>query len=176
LKKLIGLALMALAIIMVVGTVAPAQINLYNREAKATVVTDQNGLLILRGIGPYREIINFDVDGKMSIDFNDLPMAPFAPYADGPNPDGTFKLTEVFALQNSGPEAYTITISSDNARVKFWLDGTGQWWGDVSPTQTLVKGPLASGSTLEIGLFLDTTGLGSGDVITAMITISAVNP
>ncbi len=185
-KKIVGLGLMITSLLLAIGTIAPAVITLNNRSATITVVNDTNGLIQLKGIGPYGSVVSLDGNGKTQIDFSASTMSgwsTFAPSASGCNPAATFKLQDVIQLHNAGPESYVITISSNSARVQFWTRD-GQWWnyhgGSTTPAQSLTigdaSGTLGSGCNIDIGLFIDTTGLAHPSMINAKITITATNP
>ncbi|MCD6443937.1 DUF1102 domain-containing protein [Candidatus Bathyarchaeota archaeon] len=168
---------MMVALAMVVGTVAPAHIKLYNRKAKAVLSTDQSGsggLIQISGVGPYASIVTYDGKGRLKLDFNSLPQCTFAPYASGLNPDSENYLVEILVIHNAGPETYKITLKSKNPRVKFFTS-PGNWWPVVGPKKKLTLS-LPSGWNWLVGVYVDARGLGTGVTISAVIEVEATNP
>lgn len=179
-RKILGLTLMVVALAIVVGTVAPAQMKLYNRKARGVLSTDQpgsGGLIQVWGVGPYASIVTYDGKGRLKLDFNSLPQCANAPYASGLNPDSESYLYDVFTVHNAGPETYTVTIKSNNPRIKFF---TSRAWGSVCPhlwpPKKKITFTLPSGWGVDIGVYVDARGLGTGVTISAVIEVEATNP
>ena len=172
-NKILGLIATIVALCAVVGASAPSQIMLQTRSASVPLInTDEFSLIAVRKHSTLYDFISYDGStGKfvLTVQVGSIPLNPFSEnWFDG-----------CIDLFNQGVEAYRITISSSNSRVQFYA-AEGMWWGEPcgrdNAQQTLTSKPIPAGWSWRLGVYVDATGLATGQTISATITITAVNP
>lgn len=143
-----------------VGSGAFTSGSLNNRNVKIPVTTDQWGLLAVRaGPGPNGEYVT-QTDSGIEIDITNA-------MGSGVNPEAEFEIDNLFHIVNQGTQEVDVFIvdhtdgkdDADQQAVKYYR-------GDDPSTS--VEGPghsvtLGPGDKLNVGLYLDSSGLENGD-------------
>ena len=179
------ITVLAVAFIAVAATLGASAYTTgsVSRSANIDVVSDDVGLIGLSD-GTSGDIVTQTAGGELSIDFA-------VGTASGVNPNAQYEVGDIansnttmaFNVSNLDSEAHSLTIdytaddttvNDGTANVKFRVfDSAGTDLGTASEESPLTVNSVAAGSTLNVVIVVDTTGLTNSTSLSGTLEVSA---